>query len=172
MLTGGISVKRTGHVVNLRPEKTLTKQVAQATARKIVRYRWKITGAVVLASAALILTHGFFARADIATFYPTSCLGGWINPQGAEGAPDVQSGNADDFNQSNSAYLTNAASQIFCGNFSGQLPKDTEPKKIVLKLSWVIKVPTAGVSDAAPVVPSPAVVDQNENVSSSAVNAT
>jgi hypothetical protein len=82
----------------------------------------------------------FVSRADVAYFYPSACLGGWKNPQNAQGKPDL-GGNAapEEFDENNSAVLRNVISQFFCGNLEGETPQDSLPKKAVLKFSWVVK---------------------------------
>ena len=77
-------------------------------------------------------------KAELAIFYPTACLGGWVNPNNAEGEIQVES-NADEkeFNKNNSAILpstTNA--DIYCGNFTGSIEENTKPTKILVSLSW------------------------------------
>ncbi len=82
----------------------------------------------------IIITVSFTqsVRANVAIFYPNTCLGGWENPQNAQGKPDVE------FNESASAILKNATAHIFCGGFEGEVPNDSEPKKVLLKMSWAL----------------------------------
>jgi hypothetical protein len=95
-----------------------------------------------LASLTILIIMGNYvspkSSADSAVFYPSSCLGGWINPQKVEGVPDVE-GNADQekFTQENSAVLpTGTNADIYCGGFSGEIKKNTKPTKILVALSW------------------------------------
>lgn len=100
---------------------------------------------VILASVFIVLAgiascFLLVSRAEVAYFYPTNCLGGWQNPQNAQGGPEVEEGAGPEaFNENNSAILKNTVAQIFCGDFQGDIPNDSEPKKIFLKLSWLIK---------------------------------
>ena len=56
-------------------------------ARHIHLLGWGIFGLVII----LIFVSTFSTRASIARFYAQSCLGGWENPQGAQGIPEVVS---------------------------------------------------------------------------------
>ena len=48
----------------------------------------------------------FNTKADVAKFYPTSCLGNWDNPKYAEGTPEVKdNASHDEFSALNSAVL-------------------------------------------------------------------
>jgi len=84
---------------------------------------------------------GAFAKEEkTINFYPTVCSGGWENPQNTQGKPELSEGaDASEFKEGNSAVLKDATSQIFCGGFEGEVPKDAEPKKVLLKFSWTIK---------------------------------
>ncbi len=57
----------------------------------------------------------------------------------AMGMPEVENGMVAEYNDSNSASLSNTTSQIFCGGFKGEIPKDALQKKIVVKFSWAEK---------------------------------
>jgi len=76
------------------------------------------------------------ASAQLAIFYPSTCLGGWKNAEKASGAPEVMDGLMSDYNDENSASVFNTNAQIFCGNFQGEIPADTLQKRIVVKFSW------------------------------------
>ena len=86
--------------------------------------------------------------ADSAVLYPSTCLGGWNNPQHAEGELDVASlGDPSAFTESNSAVLpANASSEIFCGGFTGAMSLEAQPTKITLTFSWTTK------NEAAPII--------------------
>lgn len=96
---------------------------------------------MALSSLVLILVVGSFisprGRADIVTFYPETCLGGWSNPRNAEKEGETSS-NADpsQFNDKNSAILDkNTSADIYCGNFNGTFNDATVPKKIIVSLA-------------------------------------
>ncbi|MBI2120889.1 MAG: hypothetical protein HYT94_04675, partial [Parcubacteria group bacterium] len=99
--------------------------------------RFSVLTAVI---AAMIVGTSFYTKAEYAKFYPAACLGGWQNTKNAEGEPNVPQ-NADPalFDDTNSAILESAASQIFCGSFIGEVPKDAEMRTLRLKLSWITK---------------------------------
>jgi hypothetical protein len=72
------------------------------------------------------------------TFYPSSCLGGWNNPRNAEGSPQTES-NDDElkFTNENSAILPEGThTEIYCGNFVGEIEQNTKPTKILVSLAW------------------------------------
>lgn len=76
------------------------------------------------------------SRADIAYFYPKSCLGGWEHPEYAANEPSLLEGaQLEDFNKSNSAFLS-SVSTLYCGGFTGEIPENKEPKKFIVTLSW------------------------------------
>ncbi|MBI3638290.1 hypothetical protein HY227_00925 [Candidatus Wolfebacteria bacterium] len=98
-----------------------------------------------------IFGYFFIGRADIVDFYPSSCLGGWENPQNAQGKPDLSENASDaEFNESNSAVLRNVISQIFCGSFKGDILENSTPSKISLKLRLAAK--TEGIKTIIPLI--------------------
>ena len=89
--------------------------------------------------ALTLSTVSFHTQANVATFYPTSCLGGWENPIGAQGEPDVKDPkDPTSYTTANSAVLENSTAQLFCGHFQGEIPKDVSPKKFLIKLAWSV----------------------------------
>src|SRR3989344_5833425 len=87
-------------------------------------------------------------KAEIVNFYPVACLGGWENPQNAQGRPEVgRDALPEEFNETNSAVLKNVISQIFCGNFQGEPPENSQPKKASLKFSWAVKTESEPLTD-------------------------
>ena len=177
--------KKTGkkQTINLRP-KQFTFRI---TWRNIPVFLKKHTGLVavflLLIIVGFLVTRPFFIKASVAVFYPTSCLGGWENIHNAEGEPQLSANdNPALFNEQNSAYLNNRISQIYCGNFQGTLPQNTQPKKIVLHLSWAVggNTPPSGLTQSATSGQSSTqtssstdsvFIDMNEDFSSSARNA-
>jgi hypothetical protein len=90
---------------------------------------------------ALIVMGSFLApkgAAESAQFYPTSCLGGWMNPGMAEGQSQTTANDRpEDFNPDNSAILAaNTQADMYCGGFKGDFPEKTKPTKILVSLSW------------------------------------
>ena len=82
-----------------------------------------------------LISVSYFTRADSTNFYASSCLGGWRNAQNAVGSPDAK--NNSDFNENNSAVLDkDTLSELYCGGFSGEIPKDSTPKKVFVDFSW------------------------------------
>jgi hypothetical protein len=74
-------------------------------------------------------------RAEIATFYPTSCLGGWTNVGKATGKGETIDGSP--FTDANSAILpANTVADLFCGGFKGDIPDNKDPKVLVLRILW------------------------------------
>jgi len=79
-----------------------------------------------------------FTQASVATFYPTTCLGGWEHPENIEGEPSLSSdASASDFNLGNSAHLQSSSDALYCGGFKGEIPDNTKPThfRIFLHLS-------------------------------------
>ena len=100
-------------------------------------YPKTVIGAVVAFLSLVLFLH--YSTATITNLYPANCLGGWENPQNAQGEPDIgENPSPTDFTGDNSAVLRGAAAQIFCSNFQGEVPENSVPKKIHLKLSWFI----------------------------------
>lgn len=100
---------------------------------------------MALSTLVLILVVGSFisphGKADIATFYPETCLGGWLNPRNGEKEPETTS-NADptQFNDKNSAILDkNTSADIYCGNFTGAFNDATTPKKVIVSFAMTNK---------------------------------
>ncbi|MEK7650593.1 MAG: hypothetical protein AAB364_01840 [Patescibacteria group bacterium] len=83
-------------------------------------------GFIVFAAANFL---GLESRAGIAKFYPATCLGGWESPERASGAPDELS----------AVLKPDTLAEIFCGEFKGEIPDDSEPKNFQLKLTWQLK---------------------------------
>ena len=126
-------------VVRLRERAWRLEISASAFVRGITRH-WVRSGVAVLVVLALVvgLLRGV-GRANITTLYATSCLGGWVNPQLAEGKPDVAPGSdAELFTARNSAVLDGALAQLYCGGFKGEVPIGAAPKKVMLNLSWAV----------------------------------
>lgn len=108
-------------------------QVSKALSKKHVL--------MAFSSVALILVLGSFismkGKADSSIFYPETCLGGWINPENAQGEQQTTS-NGDElqFTKDNSAVLPkNTNAEMYCGNFKGKFNVATKPTKILVSLA-------------------------------------
>lgn len=75
------------------------------------------------------------AKSELIYFSPQSCLGSFINPEKAQGEPEVS--NPDLINESNSAVYLGGFKEIYCGDFQGPV-KDGEIQKITLKFNMVL----------------------------------
>lgn len=110
---------------------------------KVVQYiieRKKIFAPLsVLLVFGILFSISLTGKADVVNFYPKTCLGGWENPSGAEGQPSVPEQAAiSDFTKNNSAFLDNRNAQIFCGDFSGDIPEDTTPRALKVRFSLFV----------------------------------
>lgn len=116
---------------------TYSEQVDKALQKKHIL--------MMLSSLVLILVIGSIisprGKADIATFYPNTCLGGWINPKHAEKELETNSNSdQDQFTRKNSAILDkDAEADIYCGNFTGTFDSATKPTKIIVSLALTNK---------------------------------
>jgi hypothetical protein len=96
---------------------------------------------MAISSLVLILVFGSFispkGKAESSVFYPDTCLGGWVNPQYAQGEQETTSnGDESQFTKKNSAILPkNTNAEMYCGNFKGAFIKDTRPTKIIVSLA-------------------------------------
>ncbi len=106
------------------------------------RLKSKITMTVVGFLIIISILTGVFwrdnrSRAQITKFYPSNCLGNWINPSLAEGVPELLLGSEfNDFNGIKAALYDGGNKQLFCGGFDGEIPKNAELKKTTLKIIW------------------------------------
>ena len=121
-------------------------------------------GYILLIFVSFLVFGNFLkVKAELAIFYPQTCLGGWENVYKAQGLPETK-GNffTTDFSEENSAILYNRNAQIFCGEFAGEIPQDSIPKKFVLKLAvkivdepLPIKDPFSGINDVIQNIENP-----------------
>jgi hypothetical protein len=78
-------------------------------------------------------------NASVVNFYPTKCLGGWEHIENATGSPDVKEGSLpEDFTDKNSAILNKGISEMYCGGFEGETPKDISAGKFTVHFSWTV----------------------------------
>lgn len=96
---------------------------------------------MAVSSMVLLIVLGSFispkGKAESSVFYPDTCLGGWINPQYAQGEQDTTSnGDESQFTKHNSAVLPkNTNAEMYCGNFKGKFDQETKPTKIIVSLA-------------------------------------
>jgi hypothetical protein len=114
----------------------------------VFSYREKVEKALqkkhimmAVSSMALLIVLGSFispkGKAESSIFYPESCLGGWINPDLAEGELETTSnGDESQFTAKNSAVLPkNTNAEMYCGSFKGTFNAATRPTKIIVSLA-------------------------------------
>src|SRR3989344_6383345 len=98
-----------------------------------------ITAAGVLFMLGIFIGNRVLTRAEVADFYPSTCLGTWQNVGNAAGPPEnFNSAEAvAGFSDNNSAVYRDPKEQIFCGGF---LAPDAETKgdvkRVALTLVW------------------------------------
>ncbi len=96
---------------------------------------------MALSSLVLLIVLGSFispkGKAESSIFYPDTCLGGWVNPQYAQGEQQTTSnGDESQFTKDNSAVLPkNTNAEMYCGNFKGKFDSGTLPTKIIVSLA-------------------------------------
>jgi hypothetical protein len=98
---------------------------------------------VFLIIALVIYSGGFYihqqqAEANVASFYPEKCLGGWKNVDKIAGQPEVRVGGESSYDDNNSASVKNVNAQVFCGEFAGDIPQAAKHEKVSLHFSWYI----------------------------------
>ncbi len=107
----------------------------------------------------IVFSYSFFAKADIAKLYSSSCLGDWQGSDLAAGEPSVGKGDSD-FTFQNSALLSAQAGRIYCGNFKGDLPEGVQITHVTMHLNTAYtNVSTSEVNEAA--VTPEGVIDGN-----------
>jgi hypothetical protein len=92
---------------------------------------------LVLAGGSSFLFIRSVLNAETLTLYPSACLGGWDNPERAQGELTEDASNLHAFAEGSSAILpADTVSEIFCGGFTADIPPGTEPKTLTLLLAW------------------------------------
>lgn len=115
-----------------------------STGLKRTFYPVKLFFPVIALLVVLALVYGSFFRspneveANIASFYPTNCLGGWKNVDKIAGQPEVRPDNDVIYTDENSASTINSNAQVFCGGFSGEIPDAAKHQKVTVNFSWYI----------------------------------
>ena len=96
---------------------------------------------MAISSMVFLIVLGSFisprGKAESSVFYPDTCLGGWVNPQYAQGEQQTTSnGDESQFTKHNSAVLPkNTNAEMYCGNFKGKFDQATKPTKIIVSLA-------------------------------------
>ncbi len=120
-------------------KKSLTQRIQNSKHVKFVSKHSLFLAIGILLLIAIVQFTPFNSSSFASTtrFYSSSCLGGWQNTNHVQGEPDApQLETGPGFSSQNSAILTDAVSTLFCGGFSGNIPKDSKPKKVIVSFSW------------------------------------
>ena len=110
-------------------------------ARNFLSEHWEPLAILFITFFAgfVVLSFAHTGRADVANFYPSSCLGAWQHPENAQGSPNLSAdAKPEDFNSSNSAIAKDQMGSIFCGGFKGSVPDNSVPKSFKLALNWEV----------------------------------
>lgn len=128
------------NVLSLRKKDDFKIEINLTGIKNFFTKNKKLVGPLsILALTLIIFMIATKGKASIVNFYPESCLGGWENPSNASGQPSVASdAQGSDFTRDNSAFLKNRTSQIFCGDFGGEVPQDSIPRKFTVRFSWFV----------------------------------
>jgi len=105
------------------------------------KYRTLLTGATsLLLIVMLVITLSPKTLASTALFYPNACLGGWENAKNAEGVIETEK-EIPVYDTKTSAVLgENKQTDLYCGDFKGEIPESTEPKKLIVKVAWQVGI--------------------------------
>ncbi len=119
------------------------------------RHRLLAAGIIVLVLLSPFVVRRFFSRAEVADFYPATCLGSWENPHYAEGKPETFDSSDVLITRENASMFAGVNDKIFCGNF---IPNDYEPKgeiaRVGLTLVWSINENTSFPAPSPDVAPA------------------
>ena len=90
-----------------------------------------------------------FIRAEVADFFPSTCLGTWENPQSAQGEPQtfLIDATAKILSASNSAAYAGGESQVFCGGF---IPAEYEMPGTIDRVGITLVLQVGDIKEAAP----------------------
>ncbi len=149
-----LDVKSTPHGEGLKPLGWLGNhgQTVNLKPAFYKRYPFWAAVLVIFAVALLFFVRNISTRAEVADFYPSTCLGIWQNPSNAQDEPEnlVSVGAPAVFDASNSAILAPSVSgQIYCGGF---VPPDYkaggEINGVGLTFVWQMEFSAAEVAPA------------------------
>src|SRR3989344_2222464 len=119
-----------GHVVRLKQQSPLEYFIEMYYEHRARFMAWVSFVILII----IIFSYSFFAKADVAKLYSSSCLGDWQKPELAVGEPTVGSRDSE-FTEDNSALLNVAAGRVYCGNFKGDLPTGVEITRVDMHLN-------------------------------------
>ncbi|MCA9356512.1 hypothetical protein KC852_03255, partial [Candidatus Nomurabacteria bacterium] len=97
----------------------------------------------ILTGSILLLRN----RENVATFYPSDCVGSWKYADRAEG--EIQEPTKNSEIASYSAILSNSSGDIYCGNFTGEIPAEKIPETFSIGLS-LRAFPEGKIKDTGP----------------------
>jgi len=100
-----------------------------------------VLGAMLLVVATMVVSKQIFTRAQVADFFPSTCLGTWENPQSAQGYPETFDENTTSigFTTDNSSKYIEGA-EIFCGGFvNSDFETEGEIRNVAVTFVWDMK---------------------------------
>ncbi len=119
-----ITISGKSKVLSLRPTYFVIRIDKQKIRELFSKDKYFIGYGLVVLIVLAVSSLSNPTKADVVNFYPTSCLGGWENPENATGAPSLDKDeNLESFNEENSARMR-GTSDIFCGGFEGEIPPE------------------------------------------------
>lgn len=140
-------------MASLRDHPFFRLELDPVRARALLKHLEPFVGFLILIVLVVVLwISPYSTHATVATFYPSSCLGGWEGVGNTAGQPSLSLDEAriEDFTKDNSAY-TAGSGELYCGNFAGEVPEGSTPKKFTLTLSWSVDLHTVVHNDPVPV---------------------
>lgn len=119
-----VTISGKSKVLSLRPTYFVIKIDKQKIRELFSKDKYFIGYGLVVLLVLAVSSLSNPTKADVVNFYPTSCLGGWENPENATGAPSLEKDEKiESFNEENSARMR-GTSDIFCGGFEGEIPPE------------------------------------------------
>ena len=159
------------------PKKKVVRLKREEPLEKIIRLFRRLgapatsTLSIFLVAMLVLGYQSFVAKADVAYFYPSTCLGDWQNPELASGGRDTDEGaSVDAFTEDNSAILKGSAGRIYCGSFEGSLPEGAIPTDISVGLAFTYKEPAIEVLVNTEAITETGALDPNVTSTSTATS--
>ena len=119
-----VTISGKSKVLSLRPTYFVIRIDKQKIRELFSKDKYFIGYGLVVLMVLAVSSLSNPTKADVVNFYPTSCLGGWENPENATGAPSLEKDDSiESFNDENSARMR-GTSVIFCGGFEGEIPPE------------------------------------------------